>query len=60
MKDSVDSQILRLAVIKLNNILDRLISECLDENRNPKAPSRKILMKSMGYLSPHCDNALSK
>lgn len=55
-----DSDILRLAVIKLNNTLDNLISDCLDENEEPKAPSKKTLMKSRGYLSPHCKNALSK
>jgi hypothetical protein len=60
MNENFDSSILRLTVIKLNNILDRLITDCLDESGKPKAPDSRLLMKTRGYLSPHCANALTK
>ena len=57
MSTESGNAILKLALIKLSEAFDELVSECLDEDGKPQQPDHRALAKARGYLPPFCKNA---
>ena len=60
MTKSIDTEILEIALCKLSEAFDRLVSDCIDDKGNPRQPDRKTIMQSRACLPPSCENAFKK
>lgn len=52
-----DIYILKTALDLVAKHFDELVSECLDAEGKPKAPSAGVIAKMRAYLPPGCKNA---
>lgn len=50
-------QILETSLSVANRALDDLAGACMDDNGNPKAPDRRILMRARSMLPPTYENS---
>jgi hypothetical protein len=57
---TTDERILALALREMSLALNALIAECMDGDKNIRAPSRQIVMRSRGLLPSYCELALSR
>jgi hypothetical protein len=59
-KDSIDREILEIALRAMSRSLDALVGACMDEAGKPKAPDYRELMRARGSLPPYCAHALAR